>query len=206
MNMYGLLEANEGQVTMEQMESSFGGNVCRCTGYRPILDAFKSLAIDAKPCQTPCLSGPYGDIEDLPYKCSQLANTDRTSCHKAWNVPSLVEFRDKRVWTNVFSLNELFSVFNSLGNQKYMLVGGNTAHGVYRRPNDIQVFIQINNLGGQRPYEIRDNHVLLSGNLTLARMIEILKQAAEKPDFTYCAELVQHLELIANNHVRSVSK
>lgn len=31
------------QATKEQIEDCFDGNLCRCTGYRPILDAAKAV-------------------------------------------------------------------------------------------------------------------------------------------------------------------
>ena len=55
--MYSLVES-KGDVTVKDIEDSFDGNICRCTGYRPILDAFKSLAVDAP--------------KELQKKCSEM--------------------------------------------------------------------------------------------------------------------------------------
>ncbi|KAF5838823.1 molybdopterin binding aldehyde oxidase/xanthine dehydrogenase [Dunaliella salina] len=44
MSMYSLLRSSEEPPTEEDIEDALGGNLCRCTGYRPILDAFKTFA------------------------------------------------------------------------------------------------------------------------------------------------------------------
>src|SRR6185436_17640522 len=46
MTMYGVLRSNP-RPTAQQVEDSFGRNLCRCTGYRPILDAMHSFAGNA---------------------------------------------------------------------------------------------------------------------------------------------------------------
>lgn len=43
MSMYTLLR-NKAQPDMEDIFSAFEGNLCRCTGYRPILDGYKTFA------------------------------------------------------------------------------------------------------------------------------------------------------------------
>ncbi|BBM98107.1 xanthine dehydrogenase/oxidase [Marchantia polymorpha subsp. ruderalis] len=44
MSMYSLLRATKGAPTTEEIEEALAGNLCRCTGYRPILDAFRVFA------------------------------------------------------------------------------------------------------------------------------------------------------------------
>lgn len=47
MSLYGTLNNIE-KPTIRDIEDSFDGNLCRCTGYRPILDAAKTFARDKK--------------------------------------------------------------------------------------------------------------------------------------------------------------
>ncbi|XP_020540685.1 xanthine dehydrogenase 1 isoform X2 [Jatropha curcas] len=44
MSMYALLRSSQKPPTEEEIEECLAGNLCRCTGYRPILDAFRVFA------------------------------------------------------------------------------------------------------------------------------------------------------------------
>lgn len=125
MNMYSFLQANSGDVTMQQVENSFGGNICRCTGYRPILDAFKSFARDS------CTS----DIEDLTLDFCHM-NKDRKclaqkKCYqKCKNISLEIETDDGKEWIKPANLFQLIKIFTTKTiHKEYMLVAGNTAHG-----------------------------------------------------------------------------
>lgn len=119
MNMYALYES--GKLTMEEVENSFGGNICRCTGYRPILSAFKSLCTDARPE----ILGTFPDIEDLRV-CKEKCEKCTKTCEKK---PFYHQFAEAK-WIKVYSLDDLLNILGQSAGQTYKLVGGNTAKGL----------------------------------------------------------------------------
>ncbi|XP_070499173.1 uncharacterized protein [Chironomus tepperi] len=200
MNMYSLMESKDNQVTMKDVENSFGGNICRCTGYRPILDAFKSLAVDA----SKELLNSCSDIED----CNQTTNCPKTgmicnkSCKSQTEQIKIFTF-DDRMWYRVFTTTEVLKIFGEIGDKPYMLVAGNTAHGVYRRSPDLKVFIDISNVEELRSYKINQNSLELGANMTLSECMKVFSKIAdENASFSYLHEVVSHFDLIANVPVR----
>ena len=51
---------------MKEIEHILDGNICRCTGYRPIHDAFKSFASDASESLLKTISDIEGKSESTP--------------------------------------------------------------------------------------------------------------------------------------------
>uniref|UniRef100_A0A240PL19 FAD-binding PCMH-type domain-containing protein n=1 Tax=Anopheles epiroticus TaxID=199890 RepID=A0A240PL19_9DIPT len=203
MNMYSLLEAKKGKVTMEEIENSFGGNICRCTGYRPILDAFKSLAVDADPkLKEKCL-----DIEDLTKICPKTGSACAGKCASAGktnpNKGLHLSFDEQKEWHKVYNVSDIFAIFESIGNKPYTLVGGNTAHGVYRRSDAIQVFIDINAVQELRTSSVGGSLTVGAGT-SLTELMELLATTVKQNNsFSYFDHLIRHIDLIANVPVRN---
>ncbi|XP_037946122.1 indole-3-acetaldehyde oxidase-like [Teleopsis dalmanni] len=194
MNMYGLLESKNGKISSEEVENSFGGNICRCTGYRPILDAMKSFAAD----------NTYDmllDIEELNEKCCK--KTANKCCPLQQKPLNHLMYEDESQWFWPKTIEELFTALNGVKEDEFMFVGGNTAHGVYRRTESIKSFIDINEIPELKTYTIDDETLSLGANLSLTEAMDIFKVAAQKAGFEYCEQLWKHFDLIANVPVRN---
>lgn len=137
---FSLLESKNYDLTEYEVEDSLGSNTCRCTGYRPILEAFKSFAKDAPEPKD------LQDIEDLNICKNKGENchatckhTNNTECLADWFVVDREDLEEKeikkiylkdgKVWYRVNEVKDIFDVLKLEGTESYMLVGGNTAKG-----------------------------------------------------------------------------
>lgn len=186
MNMYSLLKSKDANVTMKEVENSFSGNICRCTGYRPILDAMKSFAVDAI------------DIEDLgDFQMSSLKTHPR-------NAQLSLKTKDERKWFFPKTVEEVFDALEAVGGQLFTFVVGNTSQGVYKRSEEITCFIALNSIEILHKHDVGDK-LVLGANMSLSEVIELLNEVSSLEAFGYCGVLRDHFDLIANVPVRNVS-
>ncbi|XP_032686991.1 indole-3-acetaldehyde oxidase-like isoform X2 [Odontomachus brunneus] len=201
MNLYSLLK--DKKLTMLQVENSFGSNICRCTGYRPILEAFKGFASDAPES----LKKDIRDIEDLyqiktcpkdGLPCTRKCDDKKLEADKIVDI----KFEDAEFF-KVYTIEELFGIFQVKSNATYMLHGGNTAHGVYRAPK-YEIYIDVNDIPDLRRIEKSNDYLTLGGNVSLTVAMETFQKYSSEVGFKYLRHLAHHIDLIASVPVRNI--
>lgn len=75
--------------------------------------------------------------------------------------------------------------------------------GVYRRSEDLELFIDINDVDELRSHSL-GNELVIGANVNLTETMDILTKASTTSGFEYCKQLVKHIDLIANVPVRNV--
>ncbi|XP_022826959.1 probable aldehyde oxidase gad-3 [Spodoptera litura] len=208
MSMYSLLEANHYDLTQYEIENSFGSNTCRCTGSRPILDAFKSFAKDA-PKPPPKIE----DIEDL--KICQ-GKGDCKGCHKDKNwcmvsqsdvdPPRIkkINLKDGHVWYRVNEIADIFTVLDAEGYESYMLVNGNTGRGAVPVLVHPRVLIDIQPIKELKGYYL-DQNLVVGAGITLTDLMKLFKKVSKAhEEFQYLFKLYEHLDLVAHIPVRNI--
>ncbi|CAG4933298.1 unnamed protein product [Parnassius apollo] len=208
MAMHSLLQSRK-KLTMLEIEQSFGSNICRCTGYRPILDAFKKFAVDAPE------SDRITDIEDLHICKGKDGGCRKSKCvDYDWCMVSKDEVEqlsvihikliDGRDWYKVFDLRDVFNIFQTKGDDSYMLVAGNTAKGAYPIDEYPRVLIDITGISELKGFLIDQNLILRAGT-TLSEALNIFKLLSiENYYFKYLEKFYDHISMVAHIAVRNI--
>ncbi|OQV23093.1 Xanthine dehydrogenase [Hypsibius exemplaris] len=208
MSMYSTLKNNtEGTLTRQDVENACDGNICRCTGYRPILDAFKTFAID----QPTTHSTP--DIEDVKGGvCKKTGKSCAGNCHAkvgpfvAPFVAPLSAAAESVAppWYKPSNLSELFSQIQTLGTKNVYFVVGHTGKGVYdEAPYD--AYVDLKGVGELYGIKTPSADLLTIGaNTSLTDLIAAFKNQSKLAGFQHLESLAALISKTAHHSVRNI--
>uniref|UniRef100_A0A0B7AAS5 FAD-binding PCMH-type domain-containing protein n=1 Tax=Arion vulgaris TaxID=1028688 RepID=A0A0B7AAS5_9EUPU len=200
MNMYGLLK-NNARPNMKEVEDAFDTTICRCTGYRPILDAMKSFAIDAPTSP----SGGIIDIEELDGKVCCRKGKLCTDFPK--NRGKLLEIiTDQNRWYRPVKLPQLINLLEQYSTEKYRLVFGNTGFGFFsdQAVTNYTTLIDIRGVKELYSVDLDDkSHITFGANLTLTNLKEQF-ESINDPDVPYAKEFADHLLHVGSTGIRNM--
>ena len=210
MQMQSLL-TNNPSPTSKMVEDHFDGNLCRCTGYRPILDAFQTFASDYKAENSSCKKKACwsGDIEDLCLpKTEKNKNEIKEFLQKAKTNPRDVRIsKENRQWYHPVSLASVYSLILNYPNQVKKLVVGNTSIGIYKDTADADVFIYIRDVKELNFTKVQSSNVSIGSAITISKLIEFLEMTYQSQSSSYTVShfpvIIKHLYRVANFQVRN---
>ncbi|XP_055352621.1 uncharacterized protein LOC129598648 isoform X2 [Paramacrobiotus metropolitanus] len=206
MTMYSLVQnAPEGQLTKQLVENGFDGNICRCTGYRPILDAFKSFAKsdcdeDTKNCldiedhrTPPCVKSRH-----CPGRCGNGQQSQLEAC----SLPKTIT-ENAFPWYKPTSLNEAYQLIKTNPGTSFYYVVGHTGIGVYDDPF-YTAYMDLKGIRDLYKMDKADNLVSIGANLPLRDVIEVCRKYRDAPGFQHLPALAEIISKTAHVSVRNV--
>lgn len=192
------------KLTVSEAEKSIAGNLCRCTGYRPIVDACKSFAADV-------------DLEDLginsfwrkgdknevkvsrlpPYNQKIHAENSGGECR-----PIRLLNSQRNSWYSPDSVEELRKLLMVGNSGSTKLVVGNTANGYYKENEVYDKYIDLRYIPELSLVKKDESGIELGAALSISKAVLHLKESSEGEDFVF-GKIADHMEKIASGFVRN---
>uniref|UniRef100_A0A8C8SX54 xanthine dehydrogenase n=1 Tax=Pelusios castaneus TaxID=367368 RepID=A0A8C8SX54_9SAUR len=226
MSVYALLR-NHPEPSMEQIASALAGNLCRCTGYRPILDGCKTFSVEPFCCQRKengnCCLDQEGKLEGekTPIKlfsADEFQPLDTTQefifppelMRMAENEPkrTLVFHGERTTWISPTSLKELLELKAKY--PKAPLVVGNTSVGPDMKFKGVYhpVIISPARILDLNVVRYMDNGLTLGAACSLALVKDVLTNAVSELPWEKTKifrALLQQLKTLGGQQIRNIA-
>lgn len=206
MSLYGLLKIKP-DPSLHDIEEAFDGNLCRCTGYRPILDSARSFIKNNE-------KSSFNSKIDFDQFKDYDPNDDLsfpTALTKLTPKSTVLLGDESSIWIRPTNLDELLEIKEIWPNSR--LIGGNTEVGVemsMRPLNQPSEFVYVGDLSEMRDVKVTSRNTLEIGvNITLTELITALKNLKKTSPIVHYRSLfnafLSNLRWFASRHIRNFS-
>ncbi|KAJ3707268.1 hypothetical protein LUZ61_010973 [Rhynchospora tenuis] len=203
------------KITASEAEEAISGNLCRCTGYRPLVDACKSFASDV-------------DLEDLGLNTFWQRGNKGERATKLPNysiggVCTFPEFLKSEIklslnisndsrpqtveegWFRPNSIEEYYELVdsNSFNPNDVKIVVGNTSSGVYKDQDLYNRFIDLRGIPELSMIRRNNDGVEIGSAVTISRAIEVLREG-KVPTLVF-NKIADHMNKVASSFVRNIA-
>ncbi|KAG8531083.1 uncharacterized protein KY384_004440 [Bacidia gigantensis] len=206
MSLYALLRNNTDPSELE-IEEGFDGNLCRCTGYRPILDAAQTFG-RGKSCSKSAANGGKGCCMEEGNKAGMngcgVKNIDLNGngVVKRFTRPDFVEYKPetqlifppalrkhefralsfgnkRKRWFRPATLNQLLEIKSVYPSAK--VIGGSTETQIEIKFKAMQytASVYVGDIAELRQFSFHDGHLEIGGNVVLTDLEHICQKAIE---------------------------
>ncbi|WVZ60834.1 hypothetical protein U9M48_010804 [Paspalum notatum var. saurae] len=200
------------KITTSEAERAVSGNLCRCTGYRPIVDACKSFAADV-------------DLEDLGLNCfwnkgNEPADGSKLPGYNSGAVCTFPEFLKSEIkssleqancapvavcdngWYHPKSIEELHRLFDSdwYDENTVKIVASNTGSGVYKDQDLHEKYIDIKGIPELSVMNRSSKGIELGSVVSISKAIEVLSDG----DLVF-KKIADHLNKVASPFIQNTA-
>ena len=124
-SIYSTIKCKGGEPTLKDFQEVTDGNICRCTGYRPLVEAGNTFAVNCKEC-------PNMDMEDIgkKFKAYDPSNDDPKDPQDLKTKSQPKRFgNENAIWYQPTSLSQILSIKKQNVGKKIRVLAGNTSTG-----------------------------------------------------------------------------
>ncbi|GES61739.1 xanthine dehydrogenase [Aspergillus terreus] len=206
MSLYALLRNNP-QPSEHMVEEAFDGNLCRCTGYRPILDAAQSFTSSTNGCAKSNANGGSGCCMEKQDGtggcCKSLKGLSQDGDHPRFTPPEFIDYRPdtelifppslqkhefrplvfgnkKKKWYRPATLQQLLEIKSVQPAAK--IIGGSTETQIEVKFKAMRYSdsVYVGDIPELRQYAFHDDHLEIGANVSLTDLESICDEAVER--------------------------